>query len=189
MFTVANEKNGEKNNEKVKDDELPAGFDTRVGREQGEGWLVKAPGAVVCGRLIGRFVMKGMKDDDGNYRAFYQVKLDSRAGIFDGKKKVGPLTGTRKDDAKNDEDVVFQDGDIVNIGEHKALEDLSPFTRDGGTYDVWFKYLNEEKLQGRGNRTFWQLKGPALATIKPATKRPGPEPSLRPDMPESEIPF
>lgn len=162
------------------DEDVPAGFDVRVGREQGEGWLVKEEGATICGRLLGRFIMKGMTDDDGNFRTFYQIQLNDKSGVYKDGKKTGNIKGTRKNEDKEDEDVEFKDGDIINIGEHKALEDLSPRTRDGGTYDVWFKYLKEEKLQGRGNRTFWQLKGPMLKVVKPATRNPGPEPSLRP---------
>lgn len=174
--------NGKNGNGKSKDvdNDVPQGFDVRVGREQGEGWLVKEPGATVCGRLLGRFIMKGMTDDDGNYRTFYQIQLNDNAGVYKDGKKVGELKGTRKNEDKEDEDVEFKSGDIINIGEHKALEDLSPRTRDGGVYDVWWRYMNEEKLQGRGNRTFWNLKGPMLKVIKQATRNPGPEPSLRP---------
>src|SRR5687768_14863202 len=56
-------------------DETPQGFDTRVGRERGDGWLKKTPGQVIVGRLLGRHSMKNQRNDDGTYRVFYQVRL------------------------------------------------------------------------------------------------------------------
>ncbi len=155
-----------------RDDEIPEGFDTRVGREQGDGWLVKGPGAVVSGRIIGRFVMKG-RGDDGKQRAFYQIRLNDLAGVYSGTKNQSALKGTKKDPDDQDEnlDVELTTGMIVNVGEHKALEDLSPYTRDGGVYDVWFRYVSEDKIPNT-RHTFWRVKGPVIKTLKPATRRP-----------------
>lgn len=177
----------ETSGKKFKREEAPAGFDTRVGREQGKGWLTKEAGAVVTGRLLGRFIMKGSTGDDGKFRAFYQIQLTGAHGVTkDG--KVTPLNGTARDpdDRTENVEITFDDGDIINIGEHKALEDLSPYTRDGGTYDVHITYLGEEKI-GNTRRTFWACKGPFLKTVKPATRSPGPEPSLVPTA--EPIPF
>jgi len=162
---------------KVKTVSAPAGFDTRVGREQGKGWMTKEAGAQIEGRLLGRFLMKG---DDGDMRAFYQIQLNGNHGIMKAGNIIGPIKGTTRDpeDRDNQMEVEFNDGDILNLGEHKALEDLSPYTRDGGIYDVHIHYVGEEKIQGT-KRTFWAIKGPFLKTIKAATRAPGPEPLVR----------
>lgn len=140
----------------------PEGFDVNVGRQLGDGWVKKGEGVEVCGRLLGRFI-GNQQDDDGVYQAFYQIKL------------LTDCPATVKDkETKESKDVTLTKGQIINVGEHKALEDLSPKTRDGGVYDVWFKYIKQDKVQGT-RRTFWVVDGPRLRVIKPAQHAPLPE--------------
>lgn len=149
-----------------KDKDIPDGFDVSVGRDLGDGWIKKGPGVTVQGRLLGRFI-GNQKDDDGVYQAFYQIQLHK------------PCPATRKNkETKISEDVNLEPGQIVNVGEHKALEDLSPRTRDGGQYDVWFKYVEQQAISG-SRRTFWVVKGPRLHVVKPPTHAPLPEAAQR----------
>lgn len=136
-----------------KRDAAPEGFDTNIGRHLGDGWVIKAEGAVVQGRLLGRFIGT-QKDDDGVYQAFYQFKL------------AVPCKATKKEKGSQEvTEVMLQPGQILNVGEHKALEELSPYCRDGGIYDVWFRYGKQEKVAGT-RRTFWTVEGPKLKVIK-----------------------
>lgn len=186
----------DKNDRKIaQEDDVPAGFDTRVGRERGDGWLLKSEGQVVQGRLLGRFYMKGQQNDDGTTRVFYQIKLDKGCIYMkNGERIEGVRANFTDPESKEKSEVILKPGQILNVDEHKALEDLSPFTRDGGTYDVWFKYLRESPIPGRGNRTFWELKGPHIKTISQA--KHAPRPDVAPtagaksaDVEESDIPF
>lgn len=158
-----------KSGKAIVDDEVPSGFTERVGREKGDGWLIKNEGTVVHGRLLGRFQMK-QKNDDGDYRVYYQVKLMTSCKAM----------WQDPEDKEKKEERQLPVGAILNIDEHTALEDLGPRTRDGGIYDVWWKYVNKSKLPGGGNRTFWNLKGPLLKVIKAPTRHPDPVPSAGP---------
>ena len=159
------------------DKDIPEGFDVQVGRDLGDGWIRKGPGVVVQGRLLGRFIGT-QKDDDGVFQAFYQVRLDVQ------------VPAVRKNpETKEKEEVMLNPGEILNVGEHKALEELSPRTRDGGVYDVWFKYEKQDKVPN-SNRTFWSVKGPRLKVIKPAQHAPIPEASQRAGgVADGDIPF
>lgn len=140
----------------------PEGFDVNVGRQLGDGWVLKGEGVEVCGRLLGRFI-GNQQDDDGVYQAFYQIKL------------LMPCKATRKDKVSGEsKEIVLEKGQLLNVGEHKALEDLSPRTRDGGIYDVWFRYVRQDKVPNT-RRTFWVVDGPRLKVIKPAQHAPHPE--------------
>jgi len=183
--------------DKRQDEEVPAGFNQRVGRERGDGWLSKSEGQVIQGRLLGRFTMKGQVNDDGTFRVFYQIKLDKGCSYVKEGTRFDGVRANITDDNKEKREVILTAGQVLNVDEHKALEDLSPFTRDGGVYDVWFKYVRESKLPGRGNRTFWELKGPNIKTIEPAKYAPRPEPEVRAsrssapseEVEEKDIPF
>ncbi len=189
---ATNETQSDKQKTRKTESEVPAGFDTRVGRERGDGWLKKTAGQVIVGRLLGRFGMKGQTNDDGSVRVFYQVQLaEGCKMVKDGKEVEGVFAMWQNPDNKDDkQEVVLTAGQIVNIDEHKALEDLGPYTRNGGIYDVWMKYLAEDPIPGKKNRTFWRMKGPHLKTIKPATRRPDAD-TLQEAVTEGEdnIPF
>jgi len=197
---MANEKNGDKSSDEKKpregaDNDVPAGFDVRVGRERGDGWLQKTPGQVIIGRLLGHYTMKGQMNDDGSYRSFYQVRLGAGCSFVDGGKSVPGAKAVFQDEDKEKFDVILTEGQILNVDAHKALEDLSPYTRDGGVYDVWFKYIAEEPVKGgRRNQTYWRLKGPVLKTLRPPKHAPRPM-STAPrgernnDVGEDDIPF
>ncbi len=127
---------------------IPSGFDISVGRAQGDGWFVKAENAILHGRLLGRYEL-GSGDDE---RFFYQVKLSHGCKATTGKGA----------DAK---EIDLKEGQIVNIGEHKALEDLKKYADNGGVYDVFIKYGALQKIP---SGTFWPLLDgtPRLKQIK-----------------------
>ena len=161
------------------DKDVPEGFDVQVGRELGDGWIKKGPNVEVQGRLLGRFI-GNQKDDDGVFQAFYQIRIDK------------PVSAVRKNRENNEtEEIMLEPGQILNVGEHKALEDLSPRTRDGGVYDVWFKYIDQQKVPN-SKRTFWSVKGPRLKVIKAPTHAPLPEATKRGTgnvVEDGDIPF
>ncbi len=159
----------------VKASEVPAGFDTKVGRERGDGWFIKEAGAILHGRLLGRFLGK-QQDDDGKYQAVYQVKV------------ITPCKAMFTDDKKEKHEVMLEKGQIVNIGEHKALEDLAPYAADGGVYDVWIQYISEDPIPGT-KRTFWKVQGPNLKTLRAARRPHQAVVGDRPVEDNSEIPF
>jgi len=195
-MTMADDKktDSDSKGDKKTDNEVPSGFDTRVGRERGDGWLTKSAGQVVTGRLLGRHTMKGQVNDDGTFRTFYQIKIAKESCFIDSNGKSQPgVKAIFQDEDKEKHEVILSEGQILNVDEHKALEELSPYTRDGGVYDVWFKYISEDKLprSGRRNATFWRLKGPFLKTLRPAKYAPRPAESNRaaPEIAEDDIPF
>lgn len=156
--------------------EVPKGFDVRVGRERGDGWLKKSAGLVVFGRLLGRYIMKGHENDDGTARVFYQIRLGEGSQVS---------AVFQDEETKEKKEVILTEGKILNVDEHKALEDLEAYAKDGGVYDVWMKYVEQRKMSGKGNRTFWDMKGPFLKTIKPGR----PHAEARRVETEEEIPF
>ena len=128
---------------------IPDGFDIMAGRELADGWAMKDKGNTIQGRLVGRFTM-------GDDRAFYQVKLD---------KPCKAITGRGEETVE----VVLQPGNLVNVDESKAMDDLRKYCENGGTYDVWIMYGEKQKLEG-GN-TFWPIvNGPRVKTVKPPPK-------------------
>lgn len=128
---------------------IPDGFDIMAGRELADGWAMKAKDNVIQGRLIGRFTM-------GDDRAFYQVKLDKPCKAFVG----------RGDETQ---ETVLQAGQLVNVDESKAMDDLRKYAENGGTYDVWIMYGEKQKLEG-GN-TFWPIvNGPRVKQVKAPPK-------------------
>lgn len=175
--------------DKFADNDIPAGFDTRVGRERGDGWLKKEPGVVIQGRLLGRYTMKGQVSDDGTARTYLQVKLSDGSGIKgkDGKIVAGVPASQLDPTTREKLEVRLQPGQVINIDEHTALEDLAPWATDGGVHDVWFMYVSQDKVQGT-NRTFWVVKGPAIHTVRAG--RPHVQQAAPAAKPvETEIPF
>lgn len=146
----------DKANGKRAEDDAPPGFDEVVtSSSRADGWAKKGEGFVIQGRLISRTTMRE-QDRDGKRRSFYTIELQAKAAATTGK----------GDDV---EDVTLEPGDLINVDESAALEDLEPRTRDGGVYDVWIKYGKQQESSKKGQKGFW----PAtirLRTIKPATR-------------------
>lgn len=112
--------------------EAPDGFDEVVSSsDRADGWVAKKEGAIVQGRLIGRTEMN-KTNRDGSPRAFYRIELQQDCECVVGTGEESKLlTLTR--------------GDMVNVDESMALQDLEPRTRDGGVYDVWIRYGKQDE--------------------------------------------
>lgn len=133
---------------KNKNIEAPDDFDIAAGREMADGWIIKAAGNVVQGRLLGRHTMpaKGNKKP----RSYYQIRLQKPAKATSGK-------------GEDVEEVELKPGQIANVDESKALEELQTYLGKGTDYDVWFAYKAKEELSD-GN-TFWPVSGPNLRKV------------------------
>lgn len=118
-------------------DEPPSGFTEQVAStDRAAGWVIKREGVIVQGRLLGR---QEMRSQD---RAFYRIELHRDVECTVGK----------GEDAK---EVTCVIGEIVNVDESTALEDLEPRTRDGGIYDVWIRYGKQAESNRKGQKGFW----------------------------------
>lgn len=136
--------------------DIPDGFDIRANRVMGDGWMKKAEGATVIGRLLGR-VQNG-EDDKGEPKYFFQVKIDERSP------EVGATTGS----GDETEDITLSLGQIVNVDASAALSELHNYSQNGGVYDVYIKFGAKEKAK---KGTFW----PAivrLSMVKAPPKAP-----------------
>ncbi len=131
---------------KTNDDGSPEGFDINLGRAQGDGWIEKEPGTVVHGRLLGQFEIPGQ--NKGELQKIYQVKLFSPCKASVGK-------------GEENKTINLEIGQILNVHETKAIEDLSTKCGDGGTYDVWFKYVDQNP-----KTKFWSVIGPKVKVVK-----------------------
>jgi hypothetical protein len=128
---------------------VPDGFDIMAGRELADGWAKKEKGNVIQGRLVGRFKM-------GEDRFFYQIKLD---------KETKAITGKGDDTSE----VVLKKGQMVNVDESKAMEDLRKYSDNGGVYNVWIMYGEKAKLPDGGS--FWPIvNGPRVQMVKSPPK-------------------
>lgn len=140
--------------------EAPEGFGINVGREMGEGWIVKEEGNEVMARLLSRHTYKTKR---GKTRAFYQLRL-IKATLC---QVANP--DFNEEDEETDDNPAFQiktleEGSIVNVDEFKKLEDLQEYMKDGKTYDVWF--VMGGKIELDDSQTMWTLKaGPKLRPV------------------------
>lgn len=151
-----------------KEIDAPDGFDINVGRERGEGWIVKEEGNEILGRLLGR---NEYKNSRGKTRAFYQIQLERSCKI----QIENPDFNEEADEDDDNKEFIESEGMpgmIVNVDEFKKLEDLKEYTRDGGVYDVWF--VMGGKIDLGPDQSMWTLKaGPRLKPIKLPERRTG----------------
>lgn len=119
-------------------------------------WVVKEPGIVIMGDLLGRYSFGQGKDK----RYFYQVRLTGKASI-----------ACVKGSGDDQEEVACSRGDVVSIGETFALErDLAPLTDDGGKYQVRIA-IGQPERDKSGKPSFWPFKVDKR-TVKPPTRQP-----------------
>lgn len=117
---------------KSKGEEAPEGFTETVSTtERGAGWVIKKEGVIVQGRLLGRQEMS-KTGRDGSARAFYRVKLQRDCLCVVGK-------------GDDSQEATIVPGEVVNVDESYALQELEPRTRDGGVYDVWIRYGKQDE--------------------------------------------
>lgn len=135
----------------------PEGFDIKIGRERGDGWLAKKEGVVVMGRLLGRHEFKGK---GGKMRGFYQILLSQGTTAM--------VTDPDDEEAVSVE-MELKEGQILNVDEIKKLEDLRPYVKDGGTYDVWFALGAKIDI---GENSMWKVYGPQLKIVSRPAELP-----------------
>lgn len=131
--------------------ELPEGFETLGPQDGVQTWFRPKVGAVVHGRLLGRYARK-----TGKKQAFYQIKLIS--GECEGIQGKG-------DDAVT---AVIGRGEVLNVNETKQLEELRSMAADDGVYDVHLTVLEKVKLEN--TNTFWRWRIAAKTLRKPTFK-------------------
>lgn len=143
----------------------PEGFTINAGRERGDGWAIKEEGNEIMGRLLGRQTYKTRR---GKTRAFYQIKLQKPCMA----EVENPNFNEEADEDEDNQPRIRQrleEGDTVNIDEFKKLEDLEPYTKDGGVYDVWF--VMGGKVELGEDQTMWTLAaGPKLRVVQKPEK-------------------
>jgi hypothetical protein len=132
------------------DDGPPDGFDINAELTRADGWAVKGEGLIILGRLINRQEFRG---GDGKMRAFYSVLLQ---------RKCRAVIGQGDEAAEG----WLEKGQTVNVDDSAALGMLESRSKDGGTYDVWIRYGEKEKLKGKAGQTFWPAEV-KLRMVKP----------------------
>ena len=113
----------------------PDGFDVPIGKSEAKGWVAKAPGNVVCGKVLGKHQYKRK---GGEVASYYQLELILPT-------LMNPSDGDGDDDQP--EMVEAAVGTIVNLSENKALEDLSAcmdIIRKGGEAAVWTVFIRKD---------------------------------------------
>ncbi len=115
---------------------IPEGFDP-VGFSGKLMFAVKSPGAIVRGVLVGYMHKKGLMKANA-----FQIKLTMPCMVSE-KTEKGAKASTR----------TAQPGEVVSVDDSKALEDLRKFTADGGRYEVYIKYIEQQPLAN--GQSFW----------------------------------
>ncbi len=166
------EKNG-----KAKDTSIPEGF-TPVNSARGDGWYKPETGEAVFGELLGRF--KKRKSLNNQEAWYYQVLLEK------------PVAGcsTKVDDETVEVDL--EPGQVVNLDERSALEELSVLTESGKRWRVYARAVAKRPIPGTA-QTFWEFAVGKQEIIpgknEPKVKRATPAPAALGDGGGDEIPF
>jgi hypothetical protein len=138
--------------------------------ERGVPWLIKQPGLVICGELLGRFPRRG-----GRKGFFYQVRIASGAN---GGKPLPAIAGTGEERLET----TVQPGEVIAFDESKAFESLQRLTDTDGKYAVYL-VLGEKQTLASGN-SFWPLVHEKYKILKAPHNRLVQAPS-----PDDGIPF
>ena len=118
-------------------------------------WWKPEPGAVVSGRILGRFPRKD--DTDG---AFYQIRVSKFQGQDTGVKAI-----TGKGDAAKTVNV--RPGQVINMDERSSLANLRPLAESDGVFDMLLHVLEKTKISG--GRTFWRMSCGSKCIKAPST--------------------
>jgi hypothetical protein len=166
-LTMAGKKNRKANTEN-QEWEAPEGYDINAERTRGEGWIKKEFGNVVNAEIL---AVHEYKNKRGKTRQFLQMKLISKA-------KCQIDNPDFNEEADEDDDnramieVELDEGSTVNCDVFKKLEDIVPYAKNGGKYNVWF--VIGKKMDLDGGNTMWDLAaGPKLRCVKkPSSESP-----------------
>lgn len=124
--------------------QAPSDFE-QVGAEQSP-FVVKRAGAVVQGRLVGRFMRKKATGMGSPF--FYQIRL------------TAPCVGTTGSKKKNTQKArIVKAGELIAIDESEAMKDFADLAEDvqkyQAVYDVWIRF--KEKVGLDNGQSFWDI--------------------------------
>lgn len=131
----------EKNGTPEDTEDLPEGF-APIDVSGDQAWFKPHEGAVIVGELVGR-IMRKKANRDGKKGWFYQIRLDNSPMAYKGSKKRGDR-----------EEVRLDPGEVINVDERAALENLSQYVGTDKRYTVYIKYI--EKIDLEDGNTFWR---------------------------------
>ncbi len=140
---------------------IPSNFNLVTPIEGASQWWKPEVGAILYGRLLGRFARK-----DGTDGAYFQVRVEkyTHANL----PPVKAITG-KGDEAKT---IIVDVGGVVNVDERSAIKPLAGYANSDGVFNALIHVL--EKAQISGGRTYWrmearteQLKAPTTPIVQP----------------------
>lgn len=121
---------------------IPEGF-IPVSASGGAAWYKPELGFEVLGELLGRFKKKKSLNNQDAY--FFQVMLEK------------PCKGMKKIDQDEESvEVDMEPGEIINLDERSALEELAALVDSGKRWRVYVKALDKVKVPGT-SRTVWRM--------------------------------
>lgn len=129
-----------KKEQKRTEEQLPEGY-SPVNAAAGGAWFKPELGDVVHGEILGRFRRK--KSLNGQEAWFYQIMVEHA------------MRAVRKVDDETIE-VDLSPGEIVNMDEKSALEDLAGLLDSGKRWRIYVKPLNKVPVPGT-TRTVWRF--------------------------------
>lgn len=113
----------------------PVGFTKRSAQSGDVPWVRKEAGAVVHGKVTGRFA----RIDDPN-KHYYQVELYEECEVV----KAGGET------------FIAERGTLVNLDENAQLAAVKEGIAEGQNV-VWVRFVGKEKQRRDPSKTFWQI--------------------------------
>lgn len=129
-------------NERI-DPSIPEGF-TPVSASGGlQNWFKPESMSVIWGEMLGRYKRKKTLGDSQKEGHFYQIMIEK------------PCTASRKIDEETVE-IELEPGDVINVDERSALEELSTLPESGKRWRVYIKPLEKVPVKGT-MRTVWRF--------------------------------
>lgn len=156
-----------KGSKTAKGNGVPEGF-IPVNSQGGGAWFKPEDGETILGELLGRFKRK--KSLNAEKEAFfYQIMVEK------------PITAHKKVEDESVE-VTLQPGEIINMDERSAVEDLASLVESGKRWRVYVEPLDKVPVPGTA-QTVWRfnvgkqeiIPGKNEPKVKPASGSPGTE--------------
>jgi hypothetical protein len=123
--------------------EMPDDYQLVTPMEGDQLWWKPAEGAVVHGRILGRFERKG-----GDGGAFYQIKVEK----LKGRDTLVKAISGKGDEAKT---IDVTPGQVINVDERSAIANLAPLAESDGVFNMLLHCHGKVKISG--GKTFWRM--------------------------------